>query len=139
VAFTGSTAAGRQIAEACGRLLRPVTLELGGKSAAIVLDDAVLTGHLEQIFNATLLHSGQTCYLGTWVLAPRSRYDEVVETLSAFAGGLKVGDSLDPTIQIGPVASARQRDQIETGNTVDLPRFVAGRRAPPADRDRGHN
>jgi aldehyde dehydrogenase (NAD+) len=114
VAFTGSTAAGRQIAETCGRLLRPVTLELGGKSAAIVLDDADLGGQLEQVFNATLLHSGQTCYLGTRVLAPRSRYDEVVDVLSSFAGALKVGDSLDPSTQIGPVASARQRDRIET-------------------------
>jgi aldehyde dehydrogenase (NAD+) len=114
VAFTGSTAAGRQIAETCGRLLRPVTLELGGKSAAIVLDDADLSGQLEQIFNATILNNGQTCYLGTRVLAPRSRYDEVVDTFSAFAGGLKVGDSLDPTTQIGPVASARQRDRIES-------------------------
>jgi acyl-CoA reductase-like NAD-dependent aldehyde dehydrogenase len=114
VAFTGSTAAGRQIAETCGKLLRPVTLELGGKSAAIVLDDADLSSQLEQIFAATLVNNGQTCYLGTRVLAPRSRYDEVVDTFSALAGGLKVGDSLDPTTQIGPVATARQRDRIES-------------------------
>jgi aldehyde dehydrogenase (NAD+) len=114
VAFTGSTAAGRQIAETCGRLLRPVTLELGGKSAAIVLDDADLSSQLEQVFAACLVNNGQTCYLGTRVLAPRSRYDEVVDTFSAFAGALKVGDALDPTTQIGPVASARQRDRIES-------------------------
>jgi aldehyde dehydrogenase (NAD+) len=114
VAFTGSTAAGRQIAETCGRLLRPVTLELGGKSAAIVLDDADLSSQLEQIFAATLVNNGQTCYLGTRVLAPKSRYDEVVDTFSAFAAGLKVGDALDPATQIGPVATARQRDRIES-------------------------
>src|SRR5260370_18098033 len=61
VSFTGSTAAGRAIAEACGRLLRPVTLELGGKSAAIILDDADLTASLEPFFGATLLNNRQIC------------------------------------------------------------------------------
>jgi aldehyde dehydrogenase (NAD+) len=115
VAFTGSTAAGRQIAETCGRLLRPVTLELGGKSAAIVLDDADLDlakiGN--DLFGATLLNNGQTCYLGTRVLAPRSRYDEVVDTLAGFASSLQVGDALDPETQIGPMASSTHRDRVE--------------------------
>jgi DNA-binding PadR family transcriptional regulator len=70
VAFTGSTAAGRSIAETCGRLLRPVSLELGGKSAAIVLEDADLSTAAEALFGATLLNNGQTCYLGARVLAP---------------------------------------------------------------------
>ncbi|MFI7293155.1 aldehyde dehydrogenase family protein [Streptomyces sp. NPDC050121] len=78
VAFTGSTATGRAIAEQCGRLLRPVTLELGGKSAAIVLDDADLEPNLDAFFRATLNNNGQTCLIGTRVLAPRSRYGEVV-------------------------------------------------------------
>jgi aldehyde dehydrogenase (NAD+) len=115
VAFTGSTAAGRQIAETCGRLLRPVTLELGGKSAAIVLDDADLDLAKigEDLFAATLLNNGQTCYLGTRVLAPSSRYDEVVGTLAAFASSLTVGDALDPDTQIGPMASTTHRDRVE--------------------------
>jgi acyl-CoA reductase-like NAD-dependent aldehyde dehydrogenase len=113
IAFTGSTAAGRSIGEVCGRLLRPVTLELGGKSAAIILDDADLPGSLENLFGACLLNNGQACYLGTRVLAPRSRYDEVVDTFTAFAGALKVGDALDPTTQIGPMVSARQRERVE--------------------------
>jgi aldehyde dehydrogenase (NAD+) len=113
IAFTGSTAAGRQIAETCGRLLRPVTLELGGKSASIVLDDADLGAHLESLFIATLVNNGQTCHLGTRILAPASRYDEVVETFTAFAGGLTVGDALDPATQIGPLASARQRERVQ--------------------------
>jgi acyl-CoA reductase-like NAD-dependent aldehyde dehydrogenase len=115
VAFTGSTAAGRSVAEACGRLLRPVTLELGGKSAAIVLDDASLdlAAIGEKLFAAILLNQGQACYLGTRVLAPRSRYEEIVELLTAFAGMLKVGDPLDPATQIGPLASERQRDRVE--------------------------
>jgi aldehyde dehydrogenase (NAD+) len=115
VAFTGSTAAGRLIAETCGRLLRPVTLELGGKSAAIVLDDADLDlakiGN--DLFAATLVNNGQTCYLGTRVLAPRSRYDEVVDTMAAFASSLTVGDALDPATQIGPMASRTHRDRVE--------------------------
>ena len=113
VAFTGSTAAGRAIARRCGELLRPVTLELGGKSAAIVLDDADLSESAEALFGATLLNNGQTCYLGTRVLAPRSRYDEILEIFAGLAGGLEVGDSLDPATQIGPMASARQRERVE--------------------------
>jgi acyl-CoA reductase-like NAD-dependent aldehyde dehydrogenase len=114
VAFTGSTAAGRAIARRCGELLRPVTLELGGKSAAIVLDDADLSQSAEALFAATLLNNGQTCYLGTRVLAPRPRYDEVLEIFSGLAGALAVGDSLDPATQIGPMVSARQRERVES-------------------------
>jgi acyl-CoA reductase-like NAD-dependent aldehyde dehydrogenase len=115
VAFTGSTATGRVIAEACGRLLRPVTLELGGKSAAVVLEDADLDLATagEHLFAAMFMNNGQTCYLSTRVLAPRSRYDEVVDVLAGFASSLAVGDPLDPATQIGPLASARHRDRVE--------------------------
>jgi acyl-CoA reductase-like NAD-dependent aldehyde dehydrogenase len=112
VAFTGSTAAGRTIAEQCGRLLRPVTLELGGKSAAIILDDADLTDAAEALFGATLLNNGQTCILGTRVLAPRERYDEIVAVFSGLAGAMKVGDAMDPETQIGPMASRTHRDRV---------------------------
>jgi acyl-CoA reductase-like NAD-dependent aldehyde dehydrogenase len=141
VAFTGSTAAGRRVAEACGRLLRPVTLELGGKSAAIVLDDADLDlakiGN--DLFAATLVNNGQTCYLGTRVLAPRSRYDEVVDTIAAFASSLTVGNALDPATQIGPMASQTHRDRVEgyvaKGNSDGARLVVGGGR--PRDLDRG--
>jgi len=113
VAFTGSTAAGRSIAETCGRLLRPVSLELGGKSAAIVLEDADLSTAAEALFGATMLNNGQTCYLGTRVLAPRSRYEEIVETFAAIAKGMQVGDALDPDTMIGPMSSSRHRDRVE--------------------------
>ena len=113
VAFTGSSASGRVIARRCGELLRPVTLELGGKSAAIVLDDADLADATEALFGATMLNNGQTCFICTRVLAPRSRYDEVLEVFGGLADALVVGDSLDPATQLGPVASARQRDRIE--------------------------
>ena len=113
VAFTGSTAAGRSIAETCGRLLRPVSLELGGKSATIVLDDADLTQNMEGLFMATMLNNGQTCFLGTRILAPQQRYDEIVQTFAAIAGGMNVGDALDPNTQIGPMASSTHRDRVE--------------------------
>jgi acyl-CoA reductase-like NAD-dependent aldehyde dehydrogenase len=141
VAFTGSTAAGRSIAETCGRLLRPVTLELGGKSAAIVLDDAELNLATigEKLFQATLLNNGQTCFLGTRVLAPASRYDEVVDTFAALADSLSVGDALDPSTQIGPMASDRQRERVEgyiaKGRSEGARLVVGGGR--PAGRDRG--
>jgi acyl-CoA reductase-like NAD-dependent aldehyde dehydrogenase len=116
VGFTGSTAAGRQIAETCGRLLRPVTLELGGKSAAIVLDDADLdlAAIGGDLFVSTLANNGQTCFLTTRILAPANRYDEVVELFSAFAASMAIGDSLEPTTQIGPMATARHRDRVES-------------------------
>jgi len=138
VAFTGSTAAGRSIAEVCGRLLRPVTLELGGKSAAVVLDDADLAGNLESFFGATLLNNGQTCFVGTRILAPRSRYSEIVDTITDFAKSLKVGDALDPETQIGPMVSARQRERVESyiaKGRAEGARLTTGGDRP--DRDRG--
>jgi aldehyde dehydrogenase (NAD+) len=141
VAFTGSTAAGRMIAETCGRLLRPVTLELGGKSAAIILDDADLdlAKMGNDLFAATLLNNGQTCYLGTRVLAPRSRYGDVVDTLAAFASSLAVGDALDPATQIGPMASRTHRDRVEgyiAKGTSDGARLVVGG-GRPHEQNRG--
>jgi aldehyde dehydrogenase (NAD+) len=113
VAFTGSTAAGRAIAEVCGRLLRPVTLELGGKSAAIVLDDADLDQTVRGLSWASLLNNGQTCYLSSRILAPRSRYAEVVDAVADLAGSLKVGDPFDPSTRVGPLVTRQQRDRVE--------------------------
>jgi len=136
IAFTGSTAAGRQIAEVCGRLLRPVSLELGGKSAAIILEDADLDLSRigQDLFAATLVNNGQTCYAGTRILAPRSRYNQVVDTFAAFASSLPVGDALDPATLIGPLVSERQRDRVEryiAKGTSDGARLVAGGGRPP--------
>ena len=112
VAFTGSTGAGRIIARACGELLRPVTLELGGKSAAIILDDADLNTVVAGIPTASIFNNGQTCYSCTRILAPKSRYGQVVDALASMAAGLKVGDALDPNTQIGPMASAGHRERV---------------------------
>ncbi|MBX6388594.1 MAG: aldehyde dehydrogenase [Frankia sp.] len=139
VSFTGSTAAGRAIAETCGRLLRPVTLELGGKSAAIVLDDADLTATIESFFAATLLNNGQICWLGTRILAPRSRYDTVVDTVSGLASSLTIGNPLDPETKIGPLVSARQRERVESyiaKGRAEGGRVTAGG-GRPAGLDRG--
>jgi aldehyde dehydrogenase (NAD+) len=141
VAFTGSTAAGRQIAEVCGRLLRPVSLELGGKSAAIILDDADLDLATigQNLFAATLVNNGQTCYAGTRILAPRSRYAEVVDVFAAFAGSLRVGDALDPATLIGPLVAERQRDRVEryiAKGISDGARLVTGG-GRPAGLDKG--
>ena len=114
VSFTGSTAAGRAIAETCGRLLRPVTLELGGKSAAIVLDDADLLSNMEKFFGATLLNNGQICWLGTRILAPKSRYAEVVDTVTGLVDSLKIGNPMDESVQMGPLVSERQRERVES-------------------------
>ncbi|BBZ05639.1 aldehyde dehydrogenase [Mycolicibacterium chitae] len=112
VAFTGSTAAGRAIGEACGRLLRPVTLELGGKSAALVAADADLDVFLAGLLDVCLPNNGQTCHAGTRILAPRARYDEVVDAVTETVRGLRVGDPLDRATQIGPLVSEAQRKRV---------------------------
>jgi aldehyde dehydrogenase (NAD+) len=139
VTFTGSTAAGRTIGEVCGRLLRPVTLELGGKSAAIILDDADLDATIKGLRTASFVNNGQTCHLSSRILAPRSRYDEVLGALVDMVDGLKVGDPLDTSTDIGPLVSARQRDRvlgyIESGKN-SAAKLVAGG-SVPADQKRG--
>ncbi|MFE5708439.1 aldehyde dehydrogenase [Rhodococcus koreensis] len=112
VAFTGSTAAGRAIGEVCGRLLRPVTLELGGKSAAIVAADADLSVFAANLAEVSLVNNGQTCHASTRILAPRARYEEVVEAVTETVRGLVVGDPLDKATAIGPLVSAAQRERV---------------------------
>jgi aldehyde dehydrogenase (NAD+) len=138
VTFTGSTAAGRKIGEACGRLIRPVTLELGGKSAAIILDDADLDETIKGLRTASFVNNGQTCHLSSRILAPRSRYDEVVEAVAALADSLVVGNPLDSSTELGPLVSSRQRERVlgyvEEGQ--DSAKLVAGG-GIPADQPRG--
>ena len=130
VAFTGSTSAGRLIAETCGRLMRPVTLELGGKSAAIILDDADLDRTLQGLRQIAFGNNGQLCYANTRLLAPRSRYSEVVDAVATMADSLVVGNPLDESVDIGPLVSSRQRDRvlsyIETGNAEGARLVVGG-------------
>jgi aldehyde dehydrogenase (NAD+) len=112
VAFTGATETGRAIAETCGRLLRPVTLELGGKSAAIILDDADLDATTQGLRTASFANAGQICHQSSRILAPRSRYAAVIDAMAALADGLTLGDPLDPSTEVGPLVSARQRERV---------------------------
>ena len=112
VGFTGSTAAGKRIASLCGELLRPCTLELGGKSAAVVLEDADLDLTVQGIIDGGILNNGQACVAQTRILAPRSRYDEVVDALTEAVAGQVVGDPMDPATQVGPLVADRQRDRV---------------------------
>lgn len=112
VAFTGSTAAGRSIGQTCGRLIRRLTLELGGKSAAIVLPDADLDTFAASLGNTAFQNNGQACISQSRILAPRSRYTEVIEAVAAYARGLVVGDPLDRSVTCGPMATAEHRDRV---------------------------
>jgi len=137
VAFTGSTAAGRSIAQVCGRLLRPVSLELGGKSAAILLDDVRLDAFLQGLPSASLTNNGQACFSCTRILVPNSRYKEIVDGIVSTVSAYIVGNPLDPATQIGPMASAAHRDRVEgyIAQGKNEARLVAGGGRP---KDRPH-
>ncbi|MGH8982815.1 MAG: aldehyde dehydrogenase [Acidimicrobiia bacterium] len=113
VAFTGSTAAGRRIAAICGEQLKRCTLELGGKSAAIILDDADLVATVEGLKFASLMNNGEACVAQTRILASRQRYDEVVDAVAGMVGGLAVGDPSDPATEVGPLVAERQQERVE--------------------------
>lgn len=111
--FTGSSAVGKEIAKIAAEKLKPCTLELGGKSAAIILEDADLDSTLPMLVFSGLMNSGQACVGQTRILAPRSRYDEVVEKLSAAVSGMLPGLPTDPAAMIGPLISEKQRERVE--------------------------
>jgi acyl-CoA reductase-like NAD-dependent aldehyde dehydrogenase len=113
VSFTGSTAAGRRVGSLATERLKRVSLELGGKSAAIVLDDVDLNAAGFMLAYSGLMNSGQACVAQTRILAPRSRYDEVTDALVASASLMTVGDPSDPATQLGPLVAERQRDRVE--------------------------
>ncbi|MGZ4619209.1 MAG: aldehyde dehydrogenase family protein [Frankiaceae bacterium] len=98
----------------CGRLLRPVTLELGGKSAAIVLDDADLAATAQALVGCCLLNNGQWCSMSTRILAPHSRYGDVLDLVTDVASSLVVGNPLDPGVHVGPLVTSRQRERVES-------------------------
>ena len=112
VAFTGSTGAGRTIAAQCAQLLRPVTLELGGKSASIILPDANISDFAKVVNRTCLRNTGQTCYNSTRVLAPRSSYEDVVDAIAATVAATPIGDPFDPATVFGPSASATQQARV---------------------------
>jgi acyl-CoA reductase-like NAD-dependent aldehyde dehydrogenase len=113
VSFTGSTAAGRHIASLCGANMQRYTLELGGKSAAIILDDADIDSAIESLRTSSFRYNGQACTNKTRVIVPRSRENEIVEALQSMVTNLRIGDPSEPATEIGPLVSARQRAMVE--------------------------
>ena len=113
IAFTGSTAAGRRIASICGERIARCTLELGGKSAAVILDDMDLDMAALILARAECILSGQVCASLTRIVVSRRRHDELVEGLAAWFSRVRVGDPFDPQSQMGPLAASRQRDRVE--------------------------
>jgi len=113
VSFTGSTATGRSVMAAAAQTLTKVFLELGGKSAFVVLDDADVAGAAFMAAFTIATHAGQGCALTTRLLVPRSRYDEVVEATASALRGIRPGPPDDPGTICGPLISARQRDRVE--------------------------
>ncbi|MFG2771658.1 aldehyde dehydrogenase family protein [Streptomyces sp. NPDC048350] len=137
VSFTGSTAVGQRIGEVCGRALKRQLMELGGKGAALVLDDADLDSAVMGIGTTFSFYSGQICTAPTRVLAQRGIYEQLIEKLTGYLAFMKVGD---PTVQgtvVGPVISAAHRDRVEA--YVELgrkegARVVAGGERPAMER-----
>ena len=124
ISFTGSTAVGQRIQRLSADAMKRNMLELGGKSAYLVLDDADMDIALPGCIGA-LMHSGQGCALATRMLVPRSHYDQAVEVASATFGALAVGDPADPNTFCGPLVSAKQRDRVL--NYVEIAKREGGR------------
>ena len=113
VSFTGSVAAGRKIGAICGEQLKPMTLELGGKSAAIILDDVDLDAVMGDLLGSGLMNNGQVCGAQSRLLISRSKYGEFVDAIGQAMAAMPVGDPLDPSTAIGPLVNASQRDRVK--------------------------
>jgi betaine-aldehyde dehydrogenase len=113
ISFTGSTAAGRRIAALCGQRIARFTLELGGKSAAVILDDFDIATAARTIVGPACFNAGQVCSSLTRIVVSRRRHDELVDALCDSFSDVRVGHAFDPTSGIGPVATQRQRARIE--------------------------
>jgi aldehyde dehydrogenase (NAD+) len=133
VSFTGSTATGRAIMAAAAATLKKVFLELGGKSAAIVLDDADLAAAVGRTAFSVSIHAGQGCALTTRLLVPRDRYDEAVQVAADTMASIGANDPTDPGTICGPVISEVQRDRIK--RYLDLAVEEGGRFAAGGDVD----
>ena len=139
VSFTGSTNTGRAVMAAGAATIKKVFLELGGKSAFLVLGDADLAGACSMSAFTASMHAGQGCAITTRLVVPRARYDEAVEAAAATMAGLAPGDPTNPGTICGPLISERQRDRVQS--YLDLAISEGGRFAcgggRPADRDKG--
>ncbi|HEV3309287.1 MAG TPA: aldehyde dehydrogenase family protein, partial [Chloroflexota bacterium] len=138
IAFTGSTAAGKRIASLCSHDVKRVSLELGGKSAAIILEDANLEEVLPSLLSMSFANSGQMCVSKSRVLVPRSRSSEISDAFIEAAAAMKIGDPSDPDIRIGPLVTASQRSRVESyiaiGREEGAKTLLGGGRPPGLDR-----
>ena len=136
IAFTGSTAVGREIGAKAGRALKRMTLELGGKSPNVILPDADIDAAVNGAYQAIYFNSGQACNAGSRLFVPRERFDEVVSKLAERAAATRVGPGLDPQTQLGPLVSAEQQERvlgyIESGRSEGA-ELIAGGEAALAD------
>ena len=137
VSFTGSTATGRAISHAAADRIAKVALELGGKSANVILDDADLARAVKVGVGNAFLNSGQTCTAWTRMLVQESRYDEAVSIAGAAAAAYRVGDPFDETTRLGPLVSAAQRDRVRGFISRASARLVTGGLDAPVP-ERGH-
>ena len=133
IAFTGSTVVGREIGAKAGRALKRVTLELGGKSANIILPDADIATAVQGSYQAIYFNSGQACNAGSRLFVPAERYDEVLDALVEQAKVARLGPGLDPETQLGPLVSAEQLQRvigyIESGTEQGAELLVGGEQA----------
>jgi aldehyde dehydrogenase (NAD+) len=139
VSFTGSTATGRAVMAAASQTIKRVFLELGGKSASIVLDDADLAAACTAAAAGVAMHAGQGCAFTTRLLVPRAHYEDAVAYAANAMAGIGFGDPTDPATLCGPLISARQRERVEGYLALAVQeggRFGCGGRRP-VDRDRG--
>jgi acyl-CoA reductase-like NAD-dependent aldehyde dehydrogenase len=113
VSFTGSVRAGKRVAALASETIKRVTLELGGKSACVILDDAPFEKAIPSGARNAMLNSGQTCSAWTRMLVPRARQQEAMDLAAASVNGLKIGDPLDAGTRLGPLISATQRERVE--------------------------
>ena len=135
VSFTGSTQVGRAIAESCGRGMKRQLMELGGKGAALVFDDADLDSAVSGIGTTFSFYSGQICTAPTRVVVQRPVYEALVEKLHTYIGYLKVGDPTAPGTVVGPLISAAHRDRVES--YVELGRKEGARLVAGGERPAG--
>ena len=141
VSFTGSTRAGKRVSELAAGTVKRVALELGGKSASIVLEDADLPRAIKGTLNSCFLNSGQTCTALTRLLVPQSRYDEAARLAVETAAAFTPGDPMKDGTRLGPLISAAQRERVRTyirkGREEGAELLLGGEQAPPG-LDRGY-
>ncbi|SEH79161.1 Acyl-CoA reductase [Mycolicibacterium rutilum] len=137
ISFTGSSATGRHIAAVCGEQLKRVSLELGGKSAAIILDDADIDRTVKHLKTASLMNNGQACVAQTRILVSERRHDDVIDALAGMMADLQVGDPADEATDIGPLVAQRQQQRVQgyiQSGIDEGARMVLGGTESPRDR-----